>query len=301
MAQSKSNKGKVKRSSGRNSQTSRRRRSAGRSTRRPGRGDEAGQNRRRSSNRGLGGQQVEGRQAVRELLIAGTRGVTEITVNEDLEQTGIVEDVLHLAHELRVPVKFVARRRIDAEATTESHQGMIAKAAPLKEHSLDSLLSVPNAFLLVLDGITDPRNLGAMLRIAECAGVTGVVMGRHRAVHVTPAATKTAAGAIEYLPMCLVGGIPTAISDMKKAQVATIGLDGSGTTSIFDQSLEVVESVALVMGAEGAGMSKLVKQRVDVVASIPLAGQLASLNVATAASVACYEIVRRRNSEISIG
>ncbi len=267
---------------------------------RPGKrstGRDTGNVRTPSSKRGLGGQQVEGRQAVRELLIAGTRNAKEITVNEDLERTGIVEDILHLASELRVPVRFVARRRIDTEATTESHQGIIASAEPLKESGLDTLLAVPDAFLLVLDGITDPRNLGAILRIAECSGVTGVVIGRHRAVHVTPSVTKTAAGAVEYLPICLVGGIPTAISDMKKARVATIGLDGSGITSIFDQSVGVKGPVALVLGAEGAGMSKLVKQRVDVVASIPLAGQLGSLNVATAASVACYEIVRKRNSE----
>ncbi|MCZ7627891.1 MAG: RNA methyltransferase [Microthrixaceae bacterium] len=123
--------------------------------------------------------------------------------------------------------------------------------------------------------------------------MTGVVLPRHRAAHVTPTVTKAAAGAIEYLPMALVAGIPAAIEQMRSLGVWVVGLDSGGTTSIHELPV-ADEPVCLVLGAEGRGLSKLVSQRCDVVASIPLHGRLASLNVAAAGAVACYEVARRR-------
>ena len=148
-------------------------------------------------------------------------------------------------------------------------------------------------FLLAADGVTDPGNLGALLRSAECAGVTGVVLPKHRAVHVTPTVTKAAAGAVEYLPMALVGGLPTALRQLRDAGVWVIGLDMGGDTDLFD--LEVADQpVCLVLGAEGKGLSRLVRERCDAVAGIPLLGQLASLNVSAAGALACFEVTRRR-------
>ena len=174
---------------------------------------------------------------------------------------------------------------------------MVARAAELPESELDELCVAGEGgppFLLAVDGVTDPGNLGALLRIAECAGVSGVVLPRHRAVHVTPTVTKAAAGAAEYLPMALVGGLPAAIESMKAAGVWVVGLDAGGDTPVHELTV-ADDGVCLVLGAEGKGLSRLVRQRCDMIASIPLHGRLASLNVASAGAVACYEVARRRN------
>ena len=259
-----------------------------------GGGDRQNKQRRQAPRKGLGGDQVEVRQAVRELLLAFKRPVMEIFMIEDLDEADILTDIRELAADLKIPLKSVTRKRFDAEALTMSHQGVLARAKPLDDKTLDDLLKPKAPFLLVLDGLTDPQNLGAIIRTAECAGVTGIVMPRHRAVHVSPTVAKTAAGAVEHMPMALVGGIPTAIKDLSDAGVLTIGLDADGDTNLFDLDMTNDRPVALVLGAEGSGLSQLVRKRVDVMAKLPLRGQLNSLNVAMAGSAACFEVVRQR-------
>lgn len=231
---------------------------------------------------------------MRELLLAGRRRVREVLLAADMDQADIIDDIVELARDQKVPVREISRRSFDAEARTQAAQGVLARCAPLKEFDLDDLARKRGAFLLVLDGVTDPQNLGALLRTAECAGVTGVVLPRHRSVHVTPTAAKAAAGAIEHLPMALVGGIPAALARLQQLEVVTIGLDAAGSTSVFQLPLDPDTRVALVLGAEGAGLSRLVRERVDLVASIPMGGHLNSLNVAMAGGVACFEVVRLR-------
>lgn len=253
---------------------------------------------RRTKDDSLGGDQVEGRQAVRELLLAGTRRVREILVAEDQDDNEVLQDIVDLALDLKVPVREVTRTRLFADARTEAPQGVVAKAQPLEDRDLLDLARRPGAdgsppFLLAVDGVTDPGNLGGLLRSAECAGVTGVVLPKHRAVHVTPTVTKAAAGAVEYLPMALVGGLPNALRELRDEGVWVIGLDAGGDTDLFD--LEVADqAVCLVLGAEGKGLSRLVRERCDAVAGIPLLGQLSSLNVAAAGALACFEVTRRR-------
>lgn len=232
---------------------------------------------------------------MRELLLAGRRRTKEVMLSAGMDQADILDDIVELAGELKVPLREVSRSKFDAMARTEAPQGVIADAAPLPEHELDSLISPAGGgtpFLIALDGVTDPGNLGALLRTAECAGVTGVVLPRHRAVHVTPTVTKSAAGAIEFIPMSLVGGLPTAIMRMQEAGMWVVGLDEGGDSRL-DQ-LDLTQPTCLVLGAEGAGLSRLVRQRCDAIAAIPLKGQLNSLNVAAAAAVACFEVVRQR-------
>jgi len=249
----------------------------------------------------VGGEQVEGRQAVRELLIAGKRKINEIWIVADAEPSPILDDIGELAEGARVPVRDVGRAKFFGKARCEAPQGVLAMAAPLEEAKLDDLAAAPTKkgasqpFLVALDGVTDPGNLGAVLRSAECAGVTGVVLPRHRAVHVTPAATKTAAGAVEHLPIALAGGLPAALAELGKQGVWLIGLDSASDRSLYDLAPQALEGpVCLVFGSEDRGLSRLVRQRCDDVVSIPLQGHLASLNVSAAAALACFEVSRAR-------
>lgn len=251
----------------------------------------------RGKNGSLGGDQVEGRHAVRELLLAGTRRTREVVLAGDLDPAPIIDEIIDLADEAKVPIREIARAKFESMTRTEGSQGVLALAQPLRPTELSELMEPERdgtaPFLLLLDGITDPGNLGAILRTAECAGVTGVVLPRHRAAHITPTVAKSAAGAVEHLRMALVAGLPAAMTTLQKGGVWTIGLDAGGDRSIHDLPV-ASEPVALVLGAEGPGLSRLVRERCDAVASIPLAGVLDSLNVSAAASVACFEVVRRR-------
>lgn len=251
----------------------------------------------RAPGKGLGGEQVEGRQAVRELLIAQRRKVHEIWISTELHGDESVEDIEALAAANRVPVVPVARRRLETAARSEAPQGVLARAAELPETELATLLrrrAGTAPFLVAVDSVTDPGNLGAILRSCEGAGVDGVVVPRHRAVHVTPTVAKAAAGAIEYVPIALVGGLPTALARMRDAGIWVVGLDDAADRSLFELGDLAVEGICLVLGAEGAGLSRLVRDRCDVIVAIPMQGRLSSLNVSAAAALATYEVTRRR-------
>lgn len=267
---------------------------------RPGGNSKAGGNKSGGGSRskGLGGDQVEGRHAVRELLLAGTRRTREVIFAAEMDHAQILDEIRELAHESKVPLREISRNKFEAMARTDAPQGVVAFAAPLQPVGLDELARRRGAtipFLLVLDGVTDPQNLGSILRVAECAGVTGIVLPRHRAARITASVTKTAAGAVEHLPMAQVAGIPAALQRLTELEVWNVGLDMVADTTVFDMRV-ATDPVALVLGAEGSGVSRLARERCDVVARIPLAGSLGSLNVSTAAAVACYEVVRRREA-----
>jgi 23S rRNA (guanosine2251-2'-O)-methyltransferase len=290
--------------------------------------------------RELGGDQVEGRQAVRELLAARKRSVNEVWMMEGSDPAVILREIQSLARSAHVPVRLVSQRQIQQAQGSEAPQGVIAFAEPLQEADLAELVGtaggalrartppVPTAdegdalvhaaeapsalsdggagrgverppekaaFLVVVDGVTDPQNLGALLRSAECAGVTGVVLPRHRSAHVTPTVTKVAAGAVEHVPIAVVAGVPGALQELERLGVWTVGLDERGANSVFSLPLGD-RPVALVIGAEGRGLAPLARQRCDVLARIPLHGSLDSLNVSAAAAVAMFEVVRQRSA-----
>lgn len=250
-----------------------------------------------AKDKGLGGEQVEGRQAVRELLIAGRRKVREIWMASDIDSAAIIEDIEELAHAQRVTVLEVPRRKLEEKARSEAPQGIIAFAAEIPESDFgDMLRGTKNTrpFLVAVDGVTDPGNLGALLRCCDGAGVTGVVLPKHRSVHVTPTVAKASAGAVEHVPMALVSGLPTAITQMKSKGIWVVGLDDAGKDSIFDIGKLAAEGICVVLGAEGAGLSRLVKERCDTVVNIPMLGQVNSLNVSAAAALAVYEVARVR-------
>lgn len=251
--------------------------------------------------RGVGGEQVEGRQAVRELLLAGRRRVHEVLLAQDADGDA-VEDIVELARERRATVRRVPRGELESQARSEAPQGVLARAAALEELGVDDVVArIPpagaaatRAFLVALDGVTDPGNLGAVLRCCDGAGVDAVILPKHRAVHVTPTVAKAAAGAIEHVAIALAPGLPSALERLKGAGVWIVGLDDAAERSLFDVGAIATDHVCLVLGAEGAGLSRLVRERCDVVASIPMLGQLSSLNVSAAAALACYEVVRAR-------
>jgi 23S rRNA (guanosine2251-2'-O)-methyltransferase len=242
---------------------------------------------------GIGGDQVEGRNAVRELLRARRRKVRELFVVPGRESTTI-DEIMELAAKAGVRVRQITADQLATRAKTDAPQGVIARADPIVAAELEDLLAQPDAFLVALDGVTDPGNLGAVLRVAETAGVTGVVLPRHRSARLTPAAVKAAAGAIEYLPIAAASGVPSVLDRAARAGVWSVGLDAGGTADVF--SLDVADRpLVVVLGAEGRGLSRLARERCDLVAGIPMRGALESLNVATAAAIACHAIARRRH------
>ncbi|MEO6569968.1 MAG: 23S rRNA (guanosine(2251)-2'-O)-methyltransferase RlmB [Ilumatobacteraceae bacterium] len=247
--------------------------------------------------KGLGGEQVEGRQAVRELLLAQRRKVREIWISSELQDSDSIEDIVAIAAANRVQITYVARKRLEAEARSEAPQGVLATAAPLPEADFAQLIRRRGSrppFLVAVDGVTDPGNLGAIVRSCDGAGVDGVVVPRHRAVHVTPTVAKASAGAIEHVPIAVVSGLPSALQRMRDAGIWVVGLDDAADRSLFDIADLAIDAVCVVLGAEGAGLSRLVRERCDMIVSIPMQGRLSSLNVSAAAALATYEIARHR-------
>jgi 23S rRNA (guanosine2251-2'-O)-methyltransferase len=245
----------------------------------------------------LGGEQVEGHHAVHELLRAGRRRAQRIWVADTPVPGDALGAIVSLARRQGVPLHFKQPEAVAEAARTGASQGVIAWADPVVALSLDQLLAEPplsaSPFVLLLDGVTDPGNFGAILRTAGCAGVGGVVIGRHRAAPLTPAAVKAAAGAVETVPIAQVAGIPTAIADLTRSGIWALGLDPGAKEDLWHSSL-LDGPVALVLGSEGGGLSHLVRQRCDALVRVPQVGALASLNVAAAAAVACFEVARRR-------
>ena len=246
---------------------------------------------------GVGGDQVEGRHAVLELLRAKRRPVRKIFIAEAQDASDVLDAIEFEAQRQRIPVSLISMTRLDREAKTEGHQGVMAIAQDLNTVSLDDLLKVAKPFLLVCDGVTDPRNLGAMLRSADGAGVTGVILPRHRSARISPSVTKTAAGAIEYLTFCDVGGIPTAIDQLNRAGVLTVGLAGEAKDSLYKLDLGG-GPVAIVVGGEEKGLSALTRKRCATVVSIPQVGRINSLNAGVAVSVAAFEVARQRRASL---
>ncbi len=232
---------------------------------------------------------------MRELLIADTRRVREIVMQSGLDSSPIIEDITMLAEDKRVPIREVGRGTFDSISDTESAQGVLADADALPSVDLeeDLIEAHDSPFLIMVDGLTDPHNLGAIIRSADAAGVTGLILPKHRSARIGATVSKTAAGAIEHVPIANVAGVPNAIQTLQKHNVWVIGLDETGSRSIFDLDL-ADQPLCLVLGAEGPGLSRLTRERCDELVSIPMQGAVASLNVSAAATVAMFDVARRR-------
>lgn len=249
----------------------------------------------------LGGRQIEGRQATRELLMGERRKVHEIWISAELEGDSGVEDIVMIAGAQRVPVAYVAKAKVEREARTDAPQGVIAFAADIPEAKLGDLMrhgrdGAP-PFLVAVDGVTDPGNLGAIIRSCDGAGVSGLLVPRHRAVHVTPTVAKASAGAVEHMPIALIPGLPATLKQLKEHGIWIVGLDDGADLDLFELTDLAREPICLVLGAEGAGLSRLVRERCDSIVSIPMLGGVSSLNVSAAAALSTYQITRVRRSE----
>lgn len=241
------------------------------------------------------GEVLEGVNPVREALLAGRRRVREIWLAADLE-AATIDDLTELARSRRAVVRLVSRREIEAKASSSSPQGVVAVADPLPLMDPTEMLKAGGAappLLVALDGVTDPHNVGAVIRTASCFGAAGVILPRHGSARITPVVAKAAAGGIEWTPIGVVAGLPNCLADLARAGVWIVGLAADGEADVFDLDL-ATSAVCLVVGAEGAGLSRLVRARCDVVAKIPMSGRLDSLNVSVATGIAAAAISRAR-------
>lgn len=194
-----------------------------------------------------------------------------------------------------IAVRFLPRTELDRMAGNNSHQGVVAVTSSKQYGDVDDILAAKrgtHSFLVILDGIEDPHNLGAILRTADAAGADGVVIPERRAASVTPAVAKASAGASEHLPIAKVTNIARTVEELKEKNVWSVGLDERGTQN-YD-ALDYRMDCAIVLGAEGKGLHDLVRKKCDFLVSIPMLGKVPSLNVSVAAAVVLYEVVRQR-------
>ncbi len=239
--------------------------------------------------------QLEGRNAIQEALKNGR------TIDKVFVASGDTDRALqHLAasaKEAGAVVVPVDRRKLDQMSATGRHQGIIALAAAHEYFSIDDLLEVAasrgeNALLVICDELTDPHNLGAILRSAECAGAHGVIIPKRRSVGLTATVAKASAGAVEYMKVARVTNINAAITELKEKGVWVFGTAAEGSIPMYDADLR--GPAAIVIGSEGDGMSNLVRKNCDALVHIPMAGRISSLNASAAASILLYEAVRQR-------
>ena len=210
---------------------------------------------------------------------------------KDIRLQNLIKD----CRKLSIPVRFLPRVDLDRMAGTASHQGVVAVTSSKQYNDLDDLIAAKrgeHTLLVVLDGIEDPHNLGAILRTADAAGADGVVIPERRAVGITGTVVKSSAGASEHLPVAKVTNIARTLEDLKAQNIWTVGLDERGAQSY--ESLDYNMDCAVVLGAEGKGLHDLVARKCDFLVSIPMLGKVPSLNVSVAAGVVLYEVVRQR-------
>ncbi len=239
---------------------------------------------------------VYGRHPVRELLRAGTRSVEEVAILGAARGSAL-QELLTLAREQGIRVSFRTREQLTAIAGSPHHQGVVARVAEAWYATLEDLLALPDArgeaaFFLALDRVQDPRNLGALLRVAEGAGAHGVILPKHHAAGLTGATAKAAMGAIEFLPVARETNLVSVLEILKKQRIWLVG--GVPVGGVPPWKVDFAMPLCLVMGGEGSGLRPLVARTCDFLVSLPMKGKVSSLNVAAAAAALCYEVVRQR-------
>lgn len=239
--------------------------------------------------------QVEGRNSVLELLESG-KDINKLYIS-DGEKHGSIHKIIALAKERKVVINKVDKYKLDKMSQTENHQGVIAIVPPYEYCDVDDILEQAKsknekAFILILDGIEDPHNLGSIIRTAETAGVHGIIIPKRRAAAVNSTVSKVSAGAVEHVKIARVNNINEAIKYLKENDIWVCGTDMNTNTYYYDQDYKM--PVAIVIGSEGFGMSRLVKENCDFLVKIPMKGKITSLNASVSAGIVMYEVVKQR-------
>lgn len=237
---------------------------------------------------------IEGRNAVIEAMRAG-KPIDKLFIQDGC-QDGPMQTIKREARKLDVQTRFVTRERLDQMSETGNHQGVIAYSAAYEYAEIEDIFALAEQkgeppFIIMLDNIEDPHNLGAIIRTANQAGAHGIIIPKNRAVGLTATVAKTSAGALNYTPVVKVTNLAKTIEDLKKKGIWFVCADMDGEVMY---NLDLKGPIGLVVGSEGDGVGRLVKEKCDFIASIPMKGDIDSLNASVAAGVLAYEIVRQR-------
>ncbi|WP_462331864.1 23S rRNA (guanosine(2251)-2'-O)-methyltransferase RlmB [Schwartzia sp. (in: firmicutes)] len=239
---------------------------------------------------------VVGRNAVTELLKSG-RGINKLLIAEG-DHLGSVREIIALAKERGVPAETVSRRKIEDIAAGHRHQGVLAYASPVPYAELDDILEKVKdkeaPFLVLLDELEDPHNLGAILRTADAAGVDGVLIPKRRSCPLSATVAKTSAGAVEYVPVARIGNVVQTLKQLKEAGFWVAAADMDGTA--YDET-DLTGPLVLVIGGEGHGVARLTRENCDFILSLPMVGHINSLNASVAGAVLMYEVLRQRRKK----
>ncbi|KPU26547.1 RNA methyltransferase [Caloranaerobacter sp. TR13] len=241
---------------------------------------------------------IEGRNPVLEAL-KSNRNIEKIMIAKGAEK-GSVKKIKAIAKEKGIVIQYVDRNKLDSISYANSHQGVIAIASAYEYKTVEDILNYAknrneDPFIIILDGIKDPHNLGAIMRTAECAGVHGIIIPKRRSVGLTPVVAKSSAGAIEYLPVAKVSNIVYTMEELKEKGIWICAADMDGESNYYEKDLR--GPLAIVIGSEGEGMSRLVKEKCDFLVKIPMKGNVTSLNASVAASILIYEVLKQRSLE----
>lgn len=238
---------------------------------------------------------VEGRNAVTELIKSG-KDINKLFIQKG-EKHGSINMIIALAKENKIVTVEVDRSKLDSLSQTKNHQGVIAIVPPFEYCDIEDIIEYANKkneepFILMLDGIEDPHNLGSIIRTAETSGVHGIIIPKRRAVGVNATVNKTSAGATQYMRVARVNNLTDTIKYLKKQGVWFYGTDMNGRNAYNKQDL--TGPVCLVIGSEGFGISKLIKENMDVLIRIPMKGNISSLNASVSAGIIMYEVLNQR-------
>lgn len=236
-----------------------------------------------------------GRNTVLEALRSG-RGMNRLLVAEG-NREGQSAEIITLAKERGIPVQYVERTRLEALVGDVCHQGVLAQVAPVAYAAIEDLLERAEncgepPFLILLDELEDPHNLGALMRTADAAGVHGILLPRRRSVPLNATVAKTSAGAVEYVPVARIGNVVQTMKSLKERGIWIAGADMEGSLDYYEADL--TGPLALVVGSEGRGMSRLAKETCDFLVRIPMRGRINSLNASVAGAILMYEAMRQR-------
>ncbi len=239
--------------------------------------------------------QIEGRNAVLELLESG-RDINKIYVSEG-EKYGSINKIIAKAKERKIIINEISRTKLNQMAQTENNQGVIAVVPPFNYCEVEDILEEAKRkntkpFILILDGIEDPHNLGSIIRTAETAGVDGIIIPKRRAAGVNSTVAKVSAGAVEYMKIARVNNITDTINYLKENDVWICGTDMNTDKYYYDE--DFTGGIAIVIGSEGFGISRLVKENCDFLVKIPMKGKITSLNASVSAGIIMYEVVKQR-------